>query len=975
MGRAATLFLSRILLFVLVGLLSPICNGQNSLAEWELQFDNAQTEEEAFEALDKILIFHQESNDSVAWRKMQMVTANLLYDTQWGSPVDYLTEAIADIWWKKDKNAAYLYAYLGYYSSIDGQVLTSVDAWESVYQLIKDGEVEINNYLVSSALKPLGNSYTQLGELQKARLVLEDCYRFYQTNEVEDDAEEMAQVGSDLAILYRTLGDVSKAKQQFLEVLQLSGFGDETVCLLRINFAETLALLDEPLEAEKQVMTAISLSESNKQIGNRERNLAGAYSILSGILSKRNSLLPALSAMNNAVNYGKSAFPQTYSREMAALFLQRAEIYKSQRSYNKALVDCQRSLTRLLPGYFISGISSVGNPNRYIPDNRLWETFTLQGSLLNELYTESSNVEYLEGALLAHEAAMAVEALQLKVFAYDESSLALLAANRAEKSDAVSIAWKLYELAPSRTSFFTALSIAERSRSLLLQDRKNQLAMMAGNQVDPVLVRQIDKVDSLIAQAQIDLRELDPESMSYLTQEVYLDSLVTKSYEFRDHLMTTSPLYASARFGDLSFDLDGFQNSLPPNVLVSSYFLGNEEIFVFGISKNKEVFFRLPIPRNLNQRVNDLSEAITLPYMGRPSSLGMFDSTRRDISLSLYQELIYPLLSIQDFDQTSRLWIIPDGIIGRIPFALLLTERPTSPYYANEPFLIKERSLAMASNLTLMYLQLNNNKALAETELLCVAPSYEMGGMGTARSVGTDIPVSVPEGVRLVFHLQEAEYLNHRYGGGYLHNREATVPAFMQEASEYSILHFSGHAQPDSATGLWNFLALQADAGSLDAFAAFWQPQILALRLNASMVYLSACETSRGKFYQGEGHSSLARAFLYAGSESVVATLWQIDDSVSLRFSQRFYENLEAGVPKDIAMQQTMISMIDENRPPYAWSPYLMWGATDPIVLKQRSAAWKYLIIGGTLLLVISLIMLRLIQSRIRKRAADTLPN
>lgn len=952
-----------------------MCMAQDKLAEWELQFDNAQTEEEAFDALSKILKAYKESNDSVAWRKMQMATANLLYDTQWGSPVEYLKAAIADVWWSKDKNVAYLYAFLGYYSSIEGQILTSVDAWESVYQLIKEDAVETNNYLVSAALKPLGNSYTQLGELQKARLVLEDCYRFYLTNEVEDDTEEMAQVGSDLAILYRTLGDMDKAKEQFIEVLGLSGVRLETICLLRINFAETLALLDEPLEAEKQVMMAISLSESNNQIENRERNLAGAYSILSGILIRKNVPRSALSAMNNAVNYGKSAFPETYSREMAALFLQRAEIYKGEGNLDKALVDCQRSLTRLLPGYFISGISSVGNPNRYIPDNRLWETFTLQGTLLDELYQESNDPEHLKGALRAHEAAMAVEALQLKVFAYDESSLALLAANRAEKSDAVSIAWKLYELSPSRASFFKALSIAERSRSLLLQDRKNQLAMMAGNQVDPVLVREIDKVDSLIAAAQIELRELDPESMSYLTQEVYLDSLVTQSYEFRDHLLTTSPLYASARFGDLSFDLDGFQASLPSDVLVASYFLGKEEIFVFGISKQKEVFFRLPLPAHLTQRVNDLSEAITLPYMGRPSALGRFDSTRRDISLSLYQDLVQPLLAGPGFDKTKRLWIIPDGIIGRIPFALLLTEKPTSPYYADEAFLIKERSLAMASNLTLLHLQLSLDTPLSETELLCVAPSYEMAGLGTARSVGTDIPVAIPEGVRLVFHLQEAEYLNRRYGGGYLHNQEATVPAFMQEASEYSILHFSGHAQPDSTTGLWNFLALEPEDGSLDAFAAFWQPQILALRLNASMVYLSACETSRGKFYQGEGHSSLARAFLYAGSESVVATLWQIDDSVSLRFSQRFYESLEAGVSKDIAMQQTMISMIDENRPAYAWAPYLLWGATDPIILKQRNNTWSYLIIGGVAVLLISLLIFGFAQSRMRKRTADTFPN
>lgn len=940
----------------------------DSLPEWELQFDNAQTEEEVLSALDHILEALVERGDSVGWRKRQMVMANLLYDTQWGSPVEYLKKAISEIWWEQDKNTAYLYTFLGYYASIDGQILTSVDAWESVYQLIQDGQVQTNAYLVGAALKPLGNAYTQLGEFQKARLVLEDCYRFYAENGVEDDAEEMAQAGSDLAILYRTLGDVGKARQQFLDVLDLPGIGEETTCLLRINFAETLVLSDQLEAAEAQVLSAISLAKSSKQLENKDRNLSGAYSILSGILSRKKVPSAALSAMNNAVAYGKTAFPEPYSREMAALFLQRAELSRRQGNFVEGLHDCQRSLTKLLPGYFIGDVTSLGNPNRYIPDYRLWETFALQGTLLSLLHEQTAELRYLEGALKAHEAAMAVEALQLRVFAYDESSLSLLADNRDQKSDAVEIAWKLWELDPSKDKFFKALSIAERSRSLLLQDRKNQLTLMADNRVDPLLVRQIDRIDSLLAQAQIDLRDLDAESISYLQQEVYLDSLMTQNHELKDHLLQTSPLYAAARFGDLPFDLHEFQTALPEGVLVASYFLGKHDIFVFGIGKKQEMLFRLPLPQDLPQQVNDLSEAITLPYMGRPSALSQFDSTRREVSLALYQKLLAPLLEHPQFDPSNRLWIIPDGIIGRIPFALLLTEKPTSPYYAHEAFLIKERSLAMASNLTLMHLQLNTALPDRATDLLCVAPSYELSAIGSARSVGTDLPVSVPEGVRLVFHLQEAEYLNKRYGGGFLYEKGATVPAFIQEASEYSILHFSGHAQPDSATGLWNFLALEPEEGSLDAFSAFWQPQILALRLDASMVYLSACETSRGKFYTGEGHSSLARAFLYAGSESVVATLWQIDDSVSLRFSQRFYEHLEAGVPKDIAMQQTMISMIDENRPPYAWSPYLMWGDPDPISLSEKQTPWLLLLVGVAAILVGIFFLVRFSQSRTRKR-------
>lgn len=970
------------LLFFLIACLDPSHLGarstavsEDSLNAWTLVASNAQVKEVADEAYGKLLNGLLQNGDSTQWRRTQMMKADLYADTEWDSPIALLQDAIDQIWWKADNNTAFLYMYLGYYAEEEGDLILSMESREQVYNMIRTEEIPWSVYLISNVLRPLGNQYTSFGELQKAHLLLESSYQYLLSNEIEDDVEELALVGSDLAVYYHTSGERSRSKEIYEELLKSEFLSAESKSLLYINLAGVLVELGDVSGGEGKLNLAIALIKKEPESRTRSELLAGAYSNLSALLLDNAELNKAYSSAEQAIKYGNQAFPFAYSREMAGYYLQKAGVEGRMGEYKKALVTCQMSLKKLLPGYQIGDLGSLGNTNRYYPENRLWQTFTLQGELLLKLYEATEVADFLAKSLRAHEAAMQVEALQLQLFEYDNSSLMLLAANRNQKSDAVSIAWKLYELSPSRVSFFKALSIAERSRSLLLQDRKNQLALMAGNQVDPLIVRQIDKVDSLMAQAQIDLRDLDPESISYLQQEVFLDSLVTKSYALRDHLLTTSPLYASARFGDLSFDLDGFQDRLPTGVLVVSYFLSKEEIYVFGITNKKEAFFRLPIPQTLNQRINDLSEAITFPYMGRPSSLAMFDSVRREISLSLYHDLVEPLLAIQEFAETNRLWIIPDGIIGRIPFALLLTEKPTSPYYANEAFLIRERSLAMASNLTLMYLQLLNGHSRSETELLCVAPSYETAGMGTSRSVGTDMPVSIPEGVRLVFHLQEAEYLNKRYGGGYLYEKGATIPAFMQEASEYSILHFSGHAQPDSATGLWNFLALEPEAGSLDAFAAFWQPQILALRLNAAMVYLSACETSRGKFYQGEGHSSLARAFLYAGSESVVATLWQIDDSVSLRFSQRFYENLEAGVPKDIAMQQTMISMIDENRPPYAWSPYLMWGATEPIILRQRNEAWKYLIAGGAVLLLVALLILRLVQSRIRKRTVDTLPN
>ena len=78
------------------------------------------------------------------------------------------------------------------------------------------------------------------------------------------------------------------------------------------------------------------------------------------------------------------------------------------------------------------------------------------------------------------------------------------------------------------------------------------------------------------------------------------------------------------------------------------------------------------------------------------------------------------------------------------------------------------------------------------------------------------------------------------------------------------------------------------------------QPREIArFKLNASVVVLSACETSVGPTIGQEGVLNLARAFLLAGARSVVTTLWAVSDATSTALMQRFYQNLIAG--QDVA--------------------------------------------------------------------------
>ncbi len=56
--------------------------------------------------------------------------------------------------------------------------------------------------------------------------------------------------------------------------------------------------------------------------------------------------------------------------------------------------------------------------------------------------------------------------------------------------------------------------------------------------------------------------------------------------------------------------------------------------------------------------------------------------------------------------------------------------------------------------------------------------------------------------------------------------------------------------------------------------------EIFGMDLKANLVVLSGCETGLGKLSTGDESVGLTRAFIYAGTPSVVASLWKVDGSL-----------------------------------------------------------------------------------------------
>jgi CHAT domain-containing protein len=108
--------------------------------------------------------------------------------------------------------------------------------------------------------------------------------------------------------------------------------------------------------------------------------------------------------------------------------------------------------------------------------------------------------------------------------------------------------------------------------------------------------------------------------------------------------------------------------------------------------------------------------------------------------------------------------------------------------------------------------------------------------------------------------------------------------------------------------------------------------EILDLRIQSPLVFLSGCETAVGSagstsFAPGEDFATVARAFLYAGARNVVATLWRVDDEGAAAFAAEYYRRLATDGPVDaLAGAQRTLARDRRFSAPYYWAGYTLAG-------------------------------------------------
>ena len=97
------------------------------------------------------------------------------------------------------------------------------------------------------------------------------------------------------------------------------------------------------------------------------------------------------------------------------------------------------------------------------------------------------------------------------------------------------------------------------------------------------------------------------------------------------------------------------------------------------------------------------------------------------------------------------------------------------------------------------------------------------------------------------------------------------------------------------------------------------------------LVVLSACDTGRGDVKRGQGVYGLRRALVNAGAETVVMSLWKVNDESTRQLMEAYYRNLLAGQGRAGALRQAMLWLRQQQPHPYAWAPFIALGSDTPL--------------------------------------------
>ncbi|MGZ5434627.1 MAG: CHAT domain-containing protein [Pyrinomonadaceae bacterium] len=534
----------------------------------------------------------------------------------------------------------------------------------------------------------------------------------------------------------------------------------------------------------------------------------------------------------------------------------------------------------------------------------------------------------------------------------------------------IDILMQLQKIRPSEGFQFRAFNANEqaRARSFLELLREARTNIREG--VDPnLLEREIALERQLDAKAVEQLRLVGKEDSEEAKQiAADLNRLSAEYDELKTQIKIRSPRYAMLTQPRPLTASEIQHQVLDQDSIILEYVLTEERSYVWVVTRTEISSYELAPRVKIETAAGKFRELLTvnqpLPnesFQQQQERIRQADAQLPAAAAELGDLLIAP---VQHRLGTKRLLIVPDGALHYIPFQALTVVSNAANQNERVPLLVKHEIVyePSASALALVLDDATRRDA-PNTIAVFANPVFEADDPRVTSGTNATSPSSQQVAVRGVFRdlglsdnripalpasREEAEAILSvaPWGTGFkaLGFEANRAAATQLELNQYRIVHFATHGFVDYEHPELSGLVLSlVDQNGQPRDGYLRLHDIYNLKLSANLVVLSACNTGLGKEMKGEGLIGLTRGFMYAGADSVVASLWKVDDDATAALMARFYEGMFVkGLPPADALREAQLWMSQQERwrAPYFWAAFIIQGRYDQVQNVGFSFPW-----------------------------------
>jgi CHAT domain-containing protein/tetratricopeptide (TPR) repeat protein len=392
--------------------------------------------------------------------------------------------------------------------------------------------------------------------------------------------------------------------------------------------------------------------------------------------------------------------------------------------------------------------------------------------------------------------------------------------------------------------------------------------------------------------------------------------------------LTTTPAKAD--------DLVAIANRLHSTVIV--YWPADDALFMWVVTRDGRITaHRVEMPKARLTQLIRATAPVTQEPAGQDATgshavvtrgaaqFSPTDSAARRPWRQLYETLIAPIRAELPRTPGALLTIVPHGVLMNVSFAALQSH--------DGRYLLEDYALNYAPAGAVLQFTAGMRRADARkgAALLVADPVV-------ARRSSLDPQLPPLPGARM--EVAQIASLMPRSRVTMLEGADASEPRVTAAASTKAIVHLATHAIVRDDAPNDSYLAF--GIGGPSTTGLLTARDVYDLRLNADLVVLSSCRSGGGPV-TGDGIATFARAFIYAGTPSLVVSLWDVADEPTGRLLPAFYRNWLAGASKARSLRRAQLRLLADLR---AGSVRVETKA-GPVVLPEHPMFWAGFVLIG----------------------------